>query len=120
MTFFGFFGILWRSVHGRQCRMDATVRASISERAFQTAVVELALVFGWSVYHPWMSVRSAAGFPDLVMVRPPRVVFAELKTERGRVTPAQEAWLALLRACPGVEAYLWRPADWEALAGRLE
>ncbi len=45
------------------------------------------------------------------MVRPPRLVFAELKAERGRTTPHQERWLALLGACPGVESHLWRPSD---------
>ncbi len=91
----------------------------VTEREFQGAVIDLARALGWTVYHPWLSVRSAAGFPDLVLVRPPRVVFAELKTERGRVSPAQERWLALLRACPGVEAYVWRPGEWNSVSAVL-
>jgi hypothetical protein len=50
------------------------------------------------------------------MVRPPRIVFAELKAEAGKVTEHQARWLALLSACPGVETYLWRPSDLERIA----
>lgn len=51
----------------------------------------------------------APGFPDLVLVRE-RVVVAELKARRGKVSDQQQAWLeAFGRA--GVEVYVWRPAD---------
>ena len=40
-------------------------------REFMPAVVELAKRFGWLLYHTHNSRRSASGFPDLVMVRPP-------------------------------------------------
>lgn len=50
------------------------------------------------------------------MVRPPRIVIAELKAESGKVTEHQARWLALLGACPGVETYLWRPSDLERIA----
>lgn len=55
--------------------------------------------------------RNESGFPDLVLVRRPRVIFAELKAERGRLLDAQRDWLAALRDC-SVESYLWRPSDW--------
>jgi hypothetical protein len=76
-------------------------------------------LFGWTRYHTFLSVRSAPGFPDLVLVRPPRLIFAELKSETGKVTDAQQAWLALLEACPGCEVYTWRPADLPAIAELL-
>ena len=53
------------------------------------------------------------GFPDLVLARSPRLVFAELKSERGTPTPEQEKWLLTLAACSEPEAYLWRPDDLE-------
>jgi hypothetical protein len=65
----------------------------------------------WEVYHTHDSRHSPAGFPDLVLVRPPRVIFAELKTATGRVTADQWRWRDLLDGCPGVECYLWRPYD---------
>lgn len=51
------------------------------------------------------------GFPDLVLVRPPRVIFAELKSEKGSLALEQEDWFTQLCACDGVETYLWRPRD---------
>jgi hypothetical protein len=94
--------------------------ASVTEKQFQAQVLDLARLLGWRVYHPWLSVRSAAGFPDLVLCRPPRLILAELKTARGRLSPAQEEWLAALRACPGVEVHVWRPMDWDAIIRVLE
>ena len=83
-----------------------------TEKEFLQTVRELAQLYGWLCYHTWNSQHSPAGFPDLVLVRPPRVVFAELKVGRNRPTPAQQQWLNMLGACPQVEAYLWTPNDW--------
>jgi hypothetical protein len=63
-------------------------------------------------------VEGDKGHPDLVLVRPPRLVYAELKSDAGRLAAEQQAWLADLRAC-GVEAYVWRPGDWDAIEGLL-
>lgn len=82
-----------------------------TEKAFMAQVVEAAKLFGWLAWHPFLSKWSARGFPDIVLVRPPRVVFAELKSEKGKLTPDQERWLDLLGACPGVERYAWWPRD---------
>jgi hypothetical protein len=93
-------------------------RLKQSERDFRQQVVQLAQLRGWLVYWTWTSIHSPAGFPDLVLCRPAqdgrpgRIVFAELKTATGKVTLAQQEWLAALGACTGVEAALWRPADW--------
>lgn len=81
------------------------------ESEFQATVVELATWLRWRMYHTHDSRRSHAGFPDLVLVRAPRVIFAELKSEKGIVRPEQRNWLGTLQACPGVETYLWRPSD---------
>jgi hypothetical protein len=87
----------------------------LSERQFMAEVQKYAKVMGWRWYHTYRSERSEAGFPDLVLIRRPRVVFAEIKAQRTPVTDAQRAWLEELRAC-GQEAYLWRPSDIEKLA----
>jgi hypothetical protein len=88
----------------------------VSERDFQRQVLDLARILGWTAYHPTLSKWSERGWPDLAMVRPPRLVFVELKRERGTATEAQVRWLALLGGCTGVEAYLWRPSDLERIA----
>lgn len=85
----------------------------VTEREWGRTVTEAAKVCGWAVYHTWLSVRSEPGWPDLVLVRPPRLVVAELKREKGKLTERQGYWLDLLRACPGIEAYVWRPSDWD-------
>lgn len=86
----------------------------ISEKDWQRQVVDLAGFLGWEHYHPWLSIHSPRGWPDLALCRPPRLILAELKTERGKPTPAQEHWLEMLGRC-GVETYLWRPSDFEAV-----
>ncbi len=90
-----------------------------TERDFQRQVVQLARLMGWRIYHTHDSRRSAAGFPDLVLVHPHRgIIFAELKSPTGRTTPEQEGWLALLLQA-GQRAYLWRPEDLPAIAAVL-
>lgn len=70
-----------------------------SEAAFMQKILGLAGFTGWMAYHTHRSDRSAPGFPDLVMVRGARLVFAEVKAESGgrRATVAEvatrPAWL---------------------------
>jgi hypothetical protein len=72
------------------------------------AIRKAARIGGWAMYHTWISVRSPAGFPDLVLVHPERgIVFAELKTERAKVRPEQSAWLDTLRAAAGSNRAMW-------------
>lgn len=53
------------------------------------------------------------GFPDLVITSGNTVLFVELKSERGRLTPEQRDWLDDLMGVEGrVEVCIWRPADW--------
>lgn len=93
---------------------------SVTEEQFQNQVLELARLTGWTCYHTWLAAHSSPGFPDLVLVRPPRLVFAELKSERGKVSPAQERWLQVLADCQGVEVRLWRPSDWHNVEETLK
>ena len=46
-------------------------------------------------------------------------IFAELKSDKGKLTPHQEEWLALLNQCTSVEAYCWKPDQLEEIAGIL-
>src|SRR5689334_16563673 len=69
----------------------------VSEKEFMRSVCEAATAYGWTYYHTWNSMHSAAGFPDLVMVRNVRLIFAELKTESGTLTKQQSKWSENLR-----------------------
>jgi hypothetical protein len=112
-----------------------------SERDFQTAVIQYARLQGWLVAHFHDSRRQVAdrlvgdadakGFPDLVMTREGFLIFAELKTEKGRVSPAQRQWLDALQLpawwLHGRSGYppallrvvVWRPSDWPAIEAEL-
>ena len=101
-------------------RKAVNLYADVKERDFQATVLQWAKVHGWAEHHTWSSVHSPAGWPDLVLCRPPRLIFAELKKEDGQMSSAQTRWLNTLRECPGVETYLWRPRDIDAVIKVLE
>ena len=91
----------------------ALIHTSMSEKDFQQQVVTMAHALGWKTYHTLYSIKSALGYPDLTMVstRQHRIIFAELKTEKGKISPNQAAWLEALRTPKLVEVYTWRPSD---------
>ncbi len=102
-------------------RSQAVVASRITEADLLRSVLSLARVYGWLAYHTWNARHSAAGFPDLVLVRGGRLIFAELKSEHGRVTAQQLVWgAALTRAevTGGVAYLVWRPSD--LLSGGVE
>lgn len=91
----------------------------LSEKEYLAQILEAAQTLGWITYHTYSSERSTHGFPDLVLVRPPRVLFVELKSAKGSLSRAQAIWAMDLRECPGVEHYVWRPGDWESVTDVL-
>jgi len=95
-----------------------------TERQFQEQVRQLAKMFGWLYYHTWKSFHSPAGFPDCVLVRlepEPRLIFIELKSDKGQPTIDQWIWLYILQQLPApVEAYLFKPPDIEEIARILK
>lgn len=102
-----------------------------SESGFQGWVIDLAHTYGWLVYHArpsrvrdgrWATAMTGdPGFPDLVLARGGRVIFAELKTDRGRISDSQQQWLEYLQGdgddqlrhprARSHEVYVWRPVD---------
>ena len=109
------------SVRGKEAANveGGPVYPSIPEADFLAYVTELATLCGWLVYHTYDSRRSQAGFPDLVLAPADKLIFAELKTAKGKVREAQVAWLDTLGALAAtqsdVEVYLWRPKDWAGI-----
>ena len=88
-----------------------------TEKQFQAQVIQVAKLFGWHYYHPYDSRRSPPGFPDLVLVKD-RVLFRELKTDKGRVSPAQKTWGVKLTDA-GADWSIWRPAQLQAIYSEL-
>ena len=83
----------------------------------------------WLVFHaspssprPGVWRSDGKGFPDLVLVStamPSRgVIFCELKTADGKLSPEQEKYARALIAA-GIEYHLWRPRDLDVIADRL-
>jgi hypothetical protein len=91
--------------------MTRTAPPALTEKQWLWQVQDLASKLRWTHYHPFLSVRSPRGWPDLALCRPPRLILAELKSDKGKLTAAQALWLELLNDCPAVEVYVWRPAD---------
>jgi hypothetical protein len=98
----------------------------ISEASFLQQVKGLAYIHGWDCHHAQPSMTrtgryittGAAGFPDLVLAHKTKgLIFAELKTARGKTSIAQEHWLSILN--PHAEVYIWRPEDLVAIEQRL-
>ena len=106
--------------------MTTTTVATMSEADLSDAVVQLAHLFGWRVLlvrpartaHGWKTPFGAdgVGWPDLTLIRGDRLIFAELKSRRGRLTDDQRVWLDVLSAVG--ETYIWRPEQW--LDGTIE
>ncbi len=101
-----------------------------SEAGFLEAVLELACLCGWKCLHlrpartahGWRTAVQGPGkgFPDLLALHPDLGAFvAELKAEKGTLTPAQAAWLEAFRAV-GIRAYLFRPRDWPLIEAILK
>jgi len=105
------------------------------EKDFTDNVVQLARTMGWKIAHfrpaqtkhGWRTaMQGDKGFPDLVLAKAGRVIFAELKSGKGKLAAEQNEWLIELsgwhRKVPPeawdmgavlgrVEVYVWRPGD---------
>jgi len=100
-----------------------------TETDFLSQVVDLAHLCGWKVHHSrpaWTAegyrtpIQGDVGFLDLTLVHEERklLIFAELKSEKGRLTLAQELWIRALRAA-GQIVHIWCPSQWEEIVATL-
>lgn len=106
----------WRPGEAGRAGITEARRAlnmAASEREFQGLITDTLDLGRWRWFHDTDSRRNKAGLPDLIAVRAPRLVFIELKKMRGQLSPAQEEWLAELARCTSVDAFLWRPDQFD-------
>lgn len=102
-------------------------RDPVNETEFLGQVTSLAELLGWNwvhfrpakTAHGWRTPVSGtlgAGWPDLILVRARdgRLIFAELKADKGRLDDHQHWVLGVLRSA--APAHVWRPSDWETIA----
>ena len=99
----------------------AQLAAAMTEAELQERVIRAARLLGWRHYHPpdnrpggraGRVQRVVPGFPDLVLVHATqrRILYRELKTQTGRVSPDQREWHADLEIA-GADVAVWRPLD---------
>lgn len=87
----------------------------VSEKVSMQQVLDLATLQGWLTYHTYDSRRSSPGFPDVVMVRGKHLLFAELKSEKGKFSQPQKQWLEALAKVETVSSHLWKPHDFDEI-----
>lgn len=119
----------------RRGDLVTALETGASEDDLLQYVLDTAASRGWTVVHHYDSRREvvgrdgerklvgdeqAAGDLDLLMLRPPRVIFAELKSATGTLRKGQAIMVALLEQCSGVECYVWRPSDMDTIREVLE
>lgn len=70
-------------------------------------------------HHEVDSRWSKRGLPDYIIVGPCGVMFLEIKSDKGKATPQQEAWVKELTE-GGVLAYVAWPKDWDRVLSDLK
>jgi len=110
----------------------------MTEREFASKVISCAVEHGWMVYAVLdarnYAKRTSKGYPDLTMARKGRLIFAELKSQKGKMSDNQFEWRGELlkvqsetmefplggkttiddEARP-VRYAVWRPSDWDEI-----
>lgn len=87
-------------------------KREMTESELRENIRDAAIKLGWEFYFTWSSLHSPKGMTDLILCRPPRLIFAELKRDDMKLSKYQELWCSLLERCPQVEYCLWHPSDW--------
>jgi hypothetical protein len=112
------------SVRHRSKTPEQCADERMSERTLQDRVMDRAKRRGWKVAHAgkgWVGDQETGagqfvtpmspGWPDLTLAKKGhRLIFMELKREKGEVEPAQIEWLQLLNLT-GNAAIVVRPSD---------
>ncbi len=103
-----------------------------TETDFQRSVLKAADGAGWYRHHDSNTQAryplSDKGFPDLVLARDGRIIFAELKKDaKSQPDQDQQIWLDHLRGSDilgprngAPEVYVWRPQDWDEIVAVLQ
>ena len=104
------------------------IAKAMTESQLQDNILAMAFKLGWLCYHTraamnkrgqWSSpLQGTPGFPDLILARAGVVICRELKSQKGKLTGTQQAWLEAMHPGCKLEALVWRPHDW--LSGEVE
>jgi len=104
----------------------------ITEKQFSTQIESLLNHFGWRWTHfrpartmkGWRTpLTGDKGFTDYCAVRNGMCLFIEIKSEKGKLTPEETAWMQDLKEVAqislGVMYHLWHPSDMEPNGGKI-
>ena len=91
--------------------------AAMTETELEEQVRDACRKLGVIRIHIYHTRGTTAGVPDDVLIGPRGVLWRELKTMAGRMSPAQRAMGEALLAA-GQNWALWRPDDW--FSGRIK
>ena len=76
---------------------------AMTEDELLTAATEALTLFDWRWTHARRSDRALTmghpGLPDIIAVKGGRVLFCEVKSQAGRLSPDQVLWLDALKEC---------------------
>ena len=112
-----------KSLNESRATRDSGLDFYVTERDLAATVIEAAEALGWKVFAVLdtrvPAKRTSKGWPDLVLVKGPEMIFAELKTQRGVVSSEQDGWLEALREVRRYTVALWRPSDMASIMERL-
>lgn len=103
-----------------------------TEEDFQKMVEDTAHLLGWKTFSLIQSAAISAktgkiismvtkrGWPDLVLVKGNKIIFWELKADKGKLSPEQREWLTALEAVKTVhQVGCVRPRDWKLIEETL-
>tara|TARA_Y100000310_G_scaffold64447_1_gene59963 strand:- start:198 stop:542 length:345 start_codon:yes stop_codon:yes gene_type:complete len=97
----------------------------VTEDEWQQTLIDIAHTYGWRVAHfrkamtlagNWITPVQAEGkgFPDLVLAKTGHaLVLIEVKSQKGRLSPAQQEWQKVLETIPEILYLVVRPSDYE-------
>lgn len=95
----------------------------LSEALFMGQVTDYASMRGWRWMHiqPGLTDRGryrtpvsgplGPGWPDLILIRGSKIIAAELKSEKGKLTALQARVLNDLEEAL-IEVHVWKPSQW--------
>ena len=103
-----------------------SIHPMMSEAGLLSAIIDVAPIYGWLRIHFRPArmksggyatpIQGDPGFYDLVLVKAPVFLVAELKGydkngRLGQLNAEQWEWLCQAQLC-GIPAFLWTPDDW--------
>lgn len=74
-------------------RLGALLKALLAGQVGQAIRIARELLDETKEAEKWRTPVTSKGFPDLLLMRGPELVILELKSETGKTTPEQDAWL---------------------------